>query len=154
MSGKGGLGVRFRVDVISTYALSWLLVQIVVIAIVGYWAMAYHRFRTVGLLYGALSAVLVGFVAYAAARHSEKAFYGFVTAVVTVIVALLLWALSRYLTDAVGTWGELMHRAFFSAFSRTARIGFGAGWVWLVGVAMTVLGSFAGARAARPVQID
>jgi len=154
MSGKGGLGVRFRIDVISTYALSWLLVQIVVIAIVGYWAMVYHHFRTVGLLYGALSAILVGFAAYAAARHSEKAFYGFMTAVVTVIVALLLWGLSGYLTGAVRTWHDLMHRAFFSAFNRAARIGFQAWWVWLLGVAMTVLASFAGARAARPVQID
>jgi len=154
MSGKGGLAVRLRVDVISTYALSFLLVQIVVIVIFGYWAMTYHRFATVGSLYGALSAILMGFVGYAAARHSEKAVFGLVTAVVTLIVTLLLWALSGYLTGAVPAWHDLMHRAFFSAFDKAARIGFQAWWVWLLGVAMVVLGSFAGARAARPVQID
>jgi len=150
----GEVKAKFRIDVISTYAASFVLVQAVIILPVSYFALVYHHFRLVGCLYAGVSALLVGFVAYAAARHSEKAFYGFTTAAATVLLAWLLVLLSGWLYGAVGAWKKLLDGDFLVHFNRAAGIGMRAPWAWILAGVLTIAGSFAGARAARPVQID
>jgi len=154
MEARDEVTIKFRGDVVSTYAVSWLLLEALSIAVAGYVAYRYERFGLTGVIWGASSAVLLGFAAYAAARHSRRFFYGPLTAAVALLLALLLTLLSRYLSGAVEAWRELMEWVLLSNFSRAARIGVRTGWVWWLTAALTLFGSFAGVRASRPREID
>jgi hypothetical protein len=154
MALRDDLGGKFRIDVVVAYPVSWLLLQAVAILAFSYFAAVYHHFRALGLAYAGLSAVLLGFVAYASARHGEKVFYGFISVALTVLLAWLLLLLSRYLYRNVEAWRDLMQGDFLVHFNRAARIGMKVRWIWAMAAGLTVLGAFGGTRAARPRRID
>jgi len=154
MSKDGEITVKFRWDVLSTYAVFWFFCEAILGLCAAYWALEYVEPRTIGLIFGAVSAAVSGLVAYGAARWSAKAIYGPLSVAAAWLLTFLLRTISVWLSDPLKFWQEILSTPYFKALHEMAFVGLATAWVWALAVALVALGTWTGLRASKEVVIE